>query len=210
MEVEVRQRIEQYKREAESQECPECCCPHCRQMPPGYRRHAARKRQFYVIAGNWAHRFFTVLIRWKCLLCGVTFTFYPSFCMPYKRFVLADITRLSGSYVEADEATYRSVVGIGHRDELPLEKQVSHSTVWHWLSDLGTWKARLQEGLRLLQEKDPGLGVHRQIRPVAARKYRSEWRREQLYTARFLLRIADAFSRIFGQVLFPRLRNTSS
>jgi signal transduction histidine kinase len=30
--------------------------------------------------------------------------------VPYKRFVLAEITRLSGAYVEQDEHSYRSVV----------------------------------------------------------------------------------------------------
>lgn len=212
MEVEVEQTIARYQQEAESQGSPECCCPGCHQKGPGYRPHARRRRQFYVIAGNWVHRFFTLLMRWKCALCGRTFTFYPSFCVPYKRLVLADITRVSGHYVEADEASYRAVVrpqgmGIGYAETPSTERQLSHTTVWRWLGDLGACRARLQAGLRLIQDKDPSLALHRQIRPVATRKYRTELRREQLQTGRFLLAVAAVFQRLFGQVMFPRLRN---
>jgi hypothetical protein len=212
MEAEVRQTIERYKKEAESQACPECCCPGCRQKPPSYRQHARRQRQFCVIAGHWVYRFFTTLIRWKCGLCATTFTFYPSFCVPYKRFVLAEITRLSGVYVEQDEQSYRSVVrhnkmAIGHAEEPSTDRQLSPSTVWRWLSALGACGAHVQAGLRLLQEKDPRLALHRQIYPVAARKYRTEQRREQLHTARFVLCVAEAFYRTFGRVMFPRVRN---
>jgi hypothetical protein len=212
METQVKQKIELYKQEAESQASPECCCPGCQQEGSAYRAHDRRRRQFYVIVGNWVQRFFTTLIRWKCILCGTTFTFYPSFCVPYKRFVLADITRLSERYVEADEASYRSVVhcqgmAIGYAEEPSMSKQLSPSTVWRWLGDFGACAARLQAGLRLIQEKDPSLALHRQIRPVAPQKYRTEQRREQLQTGRFLLAVAEVFNRLFGQVIFPRLRN---
>ena len=116
MEAEVRQTIERYKKEAESQACPECCCPSCRQTPPSYRQHARRQRQFCVIAGQWVYRFFTTLIRWKCVLCGTTFTFYPSFCVPYKRFVLAEITRLSGAYVEHIRRIFKVIEKYGEID----------------------------------------------------------------------------------------------
>ena len=212
MEAEVKQTIERYQQEAESQDSPDCCCPGCQQQAPGYRPHDRRRRQFYVVVGNWVHRFFTTLVRWKCAVCGTTFTFYPSFCVPYKRFILADITRLSGRYVEADEASYRSVVrcrgmAIGYAEEPSTLKQLSPTTLWRWLGDLGACQARLQAGLRLIQQKDPRLALHRQIRPVAARKYRTERRREQLQTGRFLLSVAEVFNHLFGQVMFPRLRN---
>ena len=214
MDAELKQIIEQYKQEAESQGSPACCCPGCQQESPGYRPHDRRHRQFYLIAGTWVHRFFTTLIRWKCLLCKTTFTFYPSFCMPYKRFVLADITRLSGRYVEEDETSYRSLVrcqgmAIGYVGEHALDRQLSPTTVWRWLRDLGC-SMRLQAGLRLIRQKDPDLALHRQIRPVALRKYRSELRREQLQTGRLLLLVAKVFNHLFDQVIFPRLRNASS
>jgi hypothetical protein len=212
MEAGVRQSIERYQKEAESQSCPECSCPGCRAKPPGYRQHARRQRQFCVIAGPWVYRFFTTLIRWKCVLCGTTFTFYPSFCMPYKRFVLAEIARLSGAYVEQEEHTYRSVVqhdkmAIAHAEQPCTDRQLSPSTVWRWLHALGACGALLQEGLRLLQDKDPRLALHRQIYPVGSRKYRTEQRREQLHTARFVLCVAETFYRTFGRVMFPRVRN---
>jgi len=211
MEAEVKQIIEQYKQAAESQGSPVCCCPGCQQKEPGYRPHDRRRRQFYVIAGNWVHRFFTTLIRWKCALCKTTFTFYPSFCVPYKRYVLADITRLSGRYVEEDKTSYRSRVrrrgmAIGYAEACATDRQLSPTTVWRWLGDLGC-SLHLQAGLRLIREKDPDLALHRQIRPVAPRKYRSEPRRKQLQTGRFLLSVAKVFNRLFGQVIFPRLRN---
>lgn len=212
MEAQVRQTIERYQKEAESQQSPDCCCPGCRQKGPGYRCHGRRRRQFYLIEGNWVQRFFTTLMRWKCVLCGTTFTFYPSFCVPYKRFVLPAIMRLSGCYVEQDEASYRSVVrcrgmAMGYAQEPSTYRQLSPTTVWRWLGDLGACRARLQEGLRLIHEKDPSLALHRQIRPVIARKYRTEQRRERLQTGRFLLSVAEVFYRLFGKVMFPRLRD---
>jgi len=212
MEVEVTQVIAQYQQEAESQASPDCCCPGCQQEEPGYRLHDRRRRQFFVIAGNWVHCFFTTLRRWKCRLCGTTFTFYPSFCVPYKRFVLAAITGLSGRYVDSDEASYRAVVrrqgmALGYVEDPSQSKQLSPSTVWRWLGDLGVGTKRLQAGLRLIQDKDPRLMLHRQIRPVAVRKYRTEHRRELLQTGRLLLVVAAVFHRLFDQVIFPRLRN---
>ena len=130
--------------------------------------------------------------------------------MPYKRFVLADITRLSRRYVEEDEVSYRALVrcqgmAIGYAGEPATDRQLSPTTLWRWLRDLGC-SVRLQAGLRLLRQKDPDLALHRQIRPVAPRKYRSELRREQLQTARLLLAVANVFQRLFGQVIYPRLR----
>jgi hypothetical protein len=72
---------------------------------------------------------------------------------------------------------------------------------------VGACGALLQEGLRLLQDKDPCLALHRQIYPVGSRKYRTEQRREQLHTARFVLCVAETFYRTFGRVMFPRVRN---
>ena len=146
-------------------------------------------------------RFFTTLWRWKCVLCAKTFTYYPPFCVPYKRFVLAAITERCARYVEPDETSYRAVVrsqgmALGYAEDAAASKQLSASTVWRWLSDLGAGTKRLQAGLRLIQAKDPSSVWHRQIRPMAPRKYRSAHRREALQTGRLLLVVAPVFERL--------------
>jgi hypothetical protein len=145
-------------------------------------------------------------MRWKCLVCRKTFTWYPSFCRPYKRYVLHDMMALSERYVGNDPATYRGVtccIGSGEQG-----RQLSPTTLWRWVGDLGACERLAQAGLRLLQRQAPELALHRQMRPVAAHKWRSEPRRQRLEQARFFAVVFEAFFRIFGRSLFPRLRNT--
>jgi hypothetical protein len=74
----------------------------------------------------------------------------------------------------------------------------SETVYLRWLHALGACGALLQEGLRLLQDKDPRLALHRHIYPAAGRKYRTEQRREQLQTARFVPCVAGTFYHTFS------------
>ncbi len=51
-----------------------------------------------------------ILIRWQCSICRKTFTHYPEQVVPYKRYALDVILRLSQEYTGQDESSYRSVV----------------------------------------------------------------------------------------------------
>jgi hypothetical protein len=201
------QRIKAYQREAQDLQStpPSCACPSCSHPSPGYKPQSRRQRRLGLLEKRWVHWFSIVLMRWKCLVCRRSFTWYPSFCRPYKHYVLHDMMALSKRYAENDTATYRSVsccIGSGEQDD-----QLSPTTLWRWLGDFGACEQLLQRGLRLLQRKDPELTLHRQMRPVATRKWRREPRRQCLESARWLMVVCEAFSRLFGRSLFPRLRN---
>lgn len=85
------------------------------------------------------------MARWKCLECGKTFTAYPPFASPYKRYALDDILRLSSKYIQDEQQTYYTVVthegsSIGYEEE--NKKNVDHflapSTLWRWIRWSGT------------------------------------------------------------------------
>ena len=127
-------------------------CPHCKQTPtapPFFRRHALRRRTFLVIEHRSVRCVPCVLVRWRCSLCGRTFTEYPPFAIPHKRYALTQIAPRALRYVEDDGISYRkgvleSCLPIFH---WPLAgrsnswtddtRAMAHSTLYHWVSSLG-------------------------------------------------------------------------
>jgi len=159
--------------------------------------------------------FVIYLKRWRCRSCGVTFTHYPKFLLPYKRYAAPVIMTMSEQYVIEPEATYREVV---QPEETPLgyaekeggtidERQLSHTTLWHWLSWLGSKTGLTNQALDLLRQKDPGFELHRLARPMFPGKYRSAKRRNVLERAAELIRIGRRFAELFSKRIFPRLGN---
>ena len=63
-------------------------CRHCNTSSKDFKRHEARQRQFYVISENIVNVILGLLIRWKCSGCDITFTDYPEFAVPYKRYTV--------------------------------------------------------------------------------------------------------------------------
>lgn len=179
-----------------------------------FKRHDARERHFLVVVENLVYRFVVMLTRWKCSVCKRTFTQYPSFASPYKRFVIATIKLFSGLYLEREEATYRAVVcpegmGIGYEGgagEID-ERQLSHSTPWHWLSWLGGMKQRLEAAMHLLRQRNGGRPLFCALSPIPPRKYQSEDRRDTLYRVQLFLRTGEQFLHFFSRDIFPRICN---
>lgn len=119
---------------------PQKCCPGCFSKPEIFKLHECRKRAFRCVAGNFVKVLITFLPRWKCTNCGKTFTSYPAFAVPYKRYTINDILNFKNILIENDQQSLNKAVThkgspIGYKEE--NEKNVDHflapSTLWRWL-----------------------------------------------------------------------------
>jgi hypothetical protein len=152
-------------------------------------------------------------VRFRCRHCRKTCTEYPPFALPHKRFVKQDVLAKAQKYLSAEQpscrATYREAVWEGRG---PLSyaddqegHQFSHSTVWRWLSWLGSLKDLMQQATQLIFQKDPQANLPWKPHPIADHKVRSEGRRRTLEQAAMMLDIVDTFYRLFGVSLFTHL-----
>lgn len=118
-------------------------CSSCHEKSDDYKLHECRERQLRVVIEDIVKVIITFLLRWKCPLCQSTFTDYPPFIKPHKRFILSDMCRLSQTYLESEKVTYRDTVkhkssDIGYIDpESGLcEQFLSHSTIYRFMGYL--------------------------------------------------------------------------
>ena len=146
------------------------------------------------------------------LLCNQTFTEYPPFALPYKRYVKGEVLKFCQRYVEEDQATYRSKVRVngmpvcyeGQGEEID-DRRLVPSTLWRWVDFLGGMKKTLQEALRLIRQKAPSSGIFREIYPIASQKYRSDARRIVLQRCLRLFRAEGEYLPLFGTSIFLQL-----
>lgn len=192
--------------------CDVPACPRCGKRPAAFCLHDRRKRIFLVILDHLIHEILSLLPRWKCPLCGRTFTTYPAFALPRKRYVRKEVLRFSDRYITEDRTSYRKAV---KEERLPVfydggdagkidYRQFAHTTLHRWFPFLGSLKSTARNALRLIQEKTTDSGFFRKILPVPPWKYRSEVRREILIASRRLLQVESEFQALFEVSLFPR------
>lgn len=82
---------------------------------------------------------------------------------------------------------------------------LSHTTLWRWLTYLGTMTVALQQGTDLFLQHFPSSSMHRFEAAVAPWKYRSDERSHILRQARRLLYLNDCWQQVFaGERFFPR------
>ena len=132
-------------------------CPRCMKQPPGFSCHDRKRRTFLVVIENIVHKILSIMMRCKCPLCSGTFTVYPDFALPYKRYTKDFILEKSIRYVEDDAATYGKTsknkhLALGYASTqkgIIDEKQFVHSTLHRWL----TWFSTLT---RTRGTGDPG------------------------------------------------------
>lgn len=199
-------------------QCHLAVCQKCGERPGSFKYHAARRRQFLVIVDRLVQRVVSALTRWKCPCCGTTFTLYPEFALPHKRYVRQDVCRLSERYVVDDGVSYRKAVKVNRMAVCydagggrPLDDRVLWpSTLHRWIGFLGGLKDTLQRAWRLIREKSSTCDVFRQAIPVPCCKYRSEQRREVLQTCGRLLRTDRAYQTLFKVSIFPHLATLCS
>jgi hypothetical protein len=189
-------------------------CPKCGGRPGSFKYHATRKRQFLVIVDRLIQRVVSALTRWKCPCCGKTFTQYPEFALPNKRYVRQDVCRLGGRYVADDGVSYRRGVQVDRMavcydsdgEGQPIDDRVLWpSTLHRWVGFLGSLKDTLQQAWRLIRAKSPTCDVFRKATPVPCWKYRSVERREVLQTCGRLLGTDRAYQDLFDVSIFTHL-----
>jgi hypothetical protein len=155
-------------------------------------------------------------VRFRCRHCLKTFTEYPPFALPHKRFVKQEVLAKALKYLSAEKkpkpkcrATYREAVWEGRGPLSYAEdqegRQVSHSTVWRWLSWLGSRNDLREQATQLIFQKDPQANLHWKPHPIAKHKVRSERRRKTLEQAAMMLDVVETFSLLFGVSLFTHL-----
>ena len=179
-------------------------CPHCKEAHRSFKAHHKRNRLFLIIIGNIVKEIWSLLGRWRCLICGSTFTYYPDFATPHKRYVQEKVLELSREYTEDDNTSYREVAS---NDGTPIvyereERYFEHTSVWRWVGYIGSLEETLSKGLKLIREKDPSSKIFRQIRPVNPRRCRSEGRRKLLERCRRMFILEGEFRKVFKASIF--------
>jgi hypothetical protein len=198
--------------------CDLDACPRCGGISTSFKLHDRRKRTFLVVIERLVHQAFSLLTRWKCCGCRQTFTLYPDFAVPHKRYVRGVVFELSQRYVEEDRLSYRAAVRV---EGMPVcydspeegkidDRTLAPSTLWRWLVLFSRLSRTLQEAFRLIRARSAASSIFRQFLPVAPWKYRSETRREILESSLRLLRTEEEYRQVFGVSIFPRLATVCS
>ena len=125
-------------------------CPKCESSHDDFKLHERRDRLFYVIIDSFVHTVESFLGRWKCFLCRATFTAYPEYALPYKRYVKGFCVSLGEYYLKKDAVTYQditSTIGYTTQTQKIDERKLAGSTVWRWLGFFGSLKNTLRNAL---------------------------------------------------------------
>lgn len=193
---------------------PQGNCPHCQEHPDRFRLHDRRGRTFLLVVARVVYRIPSLLSRWKCPLCRGTFTLYPPFALPRKRYVREFLFERGRNYLQRDELSYRRAVEVegmpvfydGRREDGGIdERSLSHSTLHRWLSSLGALVETLRAALRLVRSKSATSDLFRRIFALAPSKYRSEDRKQSLQTGLRLLETEEEYRACFARSIFPEL-----
>jgi len=191
-------------------ECAVAACPRCHARPKTFWRHGTRLRLFLVFA-SVVVRVWSYLPRWKCPACRGTFTQYPDFALPFKRYALPFMVERAGVYVTDEARTYAEGVeaegvAICHEDA-DAGRSLWPSTLWRWVSTLGGFAETVRRALDLIKRKDPSTDIIRRLSGGQFRgaKFRSQARKGVLQRCRALLLAAPVYAELFGVGIFPDL-----
>lgn len=185
-------------------------CEFCNGSLSSLKLHEARFRVFYYIVDCYVYRKESWLGRWKCTACKKTFTYYPEYCLPYKRYVKADILKYCCIYLNNAKISYRSVVKEGsfvivHKAaEQTKQCELSGTSIWRWQSFLSILSKVEQKGLQLIREKSSECQIFREVYTMSKLKYRTLKRKNQLFQALKLLKVEEVFKKIFSTTIFPK------
>ena len=173
-------------------------CPCCFSEQVSFKRHDCRTRELRYVVTVWVKLFSLTLFRWKCSVCKGTFTVYPKFLLPYKRFITPSILLLCQQYLSKGEETYRDTA---HPDKSQYlyenndSQEFSHVSIWNWFKGLLPFAKNAHKAIALLFRAKPDSALHREVIPINSRKYRSESRRACLEQVELILRIAAELGR---------------
>ncbi|MDX2504827.1 MAG: DUF6431 domain-containing protein [Gammaproteobacteria bacterium] len=178
------------------------CCPCCFSEQASFKQHDCRIRELRYVVTFWVKTFLLTLFRWKCSVCKETFTVYPRFLLPYKRFITPSMLSLCRDYLSVGEATYRDIAHPGKSQyayENNGSQEFSHVTIWNWFKGLLPFAKNAHKTILLLFRVVPDSSIHREVIPVNSRKYQSEERKICLEQVEFVIRVAGELgkSRIY-------------
>jgi len=182
-------------------------CSGCNLKCAWFKRHEARRRIFYVVVDQIVHTVFGLLVRWKCPACGKTFTQYPDFALPYKRYTLPTILDFSSRYTESPTMTYRKTVRSAQLGYKGSERQLEHSTVHRWLTGLGGLTKTVAYAADTLLQIAPSSSacLYAARLPVEPAKYRSDERKSLLQRCRRFFFFEAVARKLLFFSIFPKL-----
>ncbi len=206
--VSIIDEIETHKKQVRSGVIPDDLkfCEFCNESLSSLKLHEARFRVFYYIVDCYVYKKESWLGRWRCTACKKTFTYYPEYCLPYKRYVKADILKYCSLYLNNAKISYRSVVKHGfyvivHKAaEQTKQSAFSSTNIWRWQSFLSTRSKVEQKGLQLIREKSSAYQIFREVYTMSKLKYRTLNRKKELLQALKLLKVEE----IFLTTIFPK------
>ena len=207
-------------------QCPRC--HHVVERGLWCRRHQLRSRVFLVQVADLIHRIESLLSRWRCMYCRQTFTWHPAFAVPHKRYVLTQMVSRCRDYVDNERVSYRQAAS--HEGRLLFHVQsnpaitahsrcarrcrvglttLAHTTVYRWVTTLGSWRNALRHAWRLIQQKAPSTSLVGDLASlrIAPRKYRTDERRRVLLNCASWCLTEAVYGQIFGGRILHPLRN---
>lgn len=172
-------------------------CPVCNSASKFFKLHAYRERLFLIIVKMVVESVPCPLARFACPGCGKTFTFYPDFALPNKRYTRQTIMGLSENYVTSEEATLSSVISEKEENGAVPEyqggkKSLSPSTVHRWIESLCRLKETSHRALEMVREKAPAVFCTIGPPRMPRSKYKSRFRMECLLGCMRLF-VAESF-----------------
>lgn len=207
------EKIKAHEKEVQTRQLPDDLeiCPKCGASSRHFKLHASRARLFLVIVDFLVKEIRSILGRWKCALCLRTSTYYPDYAIPYKRYTKNTILELSKKYIEEKYSTYESVVQNdmativydSKNNSSKYECRLRSTTLWWWLSSIGSMHLLINKAFSLIRQKDPLSKVFREIQAINPRKYRSNKRKNLLQGCMEVLNIEDECRRLFSKSVFP-------
>ncbi len=201
--------ISNYKHNANLSPCLECC-PRCYSKQVTFKQHDCRSRELRYFVNFFVKTFLLNLYRWKCSICKTTFTFYPDFLLPYKRFITPSIQLLCQKYIKMGEASYRE---IAHPQGSQYtynnsSQEFSHVSIWNWIKGLSVYEKYAYKAAQLLLRVIPDGYIHRDIIPINPNKYQSDHRRQYLEKTELVIRVVEYLDRHnIKRSIFPTVVN---
>lgn len=182
-------------------------CPRCGMYCDRFAYYDRYKRVFLVIAGNSTEKVEGFLARCVCPVCAKTFTDYPDFALPFKRYIREQMQDKSKQYLEEDNSSLEEIAGrtVAGRGSCNTsdEQYLAASTLWRWTDYFGNLTSVLARAGSLIRSKDPSSNIFRVSCSVSTRKYTEPGRGRILRTCLCLLKTESEYLRIFKHSFFP-------
>lgn len=219
MVTQIEQEVQNYNQKILSGDYPqpEKYCIHCKQEPAEFKLHDQRKRKLRIIVNALVQFVTLILVRRKCPLCKATFTVYPDFIAPHKRYATDQIVELCERYLHQKISYEKALRDDGHKIAYPPESTFANmkkseepkddesfapgSTLWQWCGWLGSFSAAICKGLDLIRQTVSQATIFREFDPVYPSKYRSDERKHVLEQANKVLKMRNI--KIGGKKFFP-------